>query len=595
MGVYISVNKSCELTKGEKDVLDKLKTVYKESDDDVYIYSQYVLATKRADFIIIDSQRGISILEVKDWSEQYIKYSDRRKVVLNDYECDNPNIQVQKYKSILSSGIATRDFDIDCDEINTVVIYTNLNENIKDNEKLKYLITDKNIILFKSDLDNFNIDRLFNEKVRYSKNDIKQIRVSLFPEIEIVNSESDDVITDVKALDFEQEEFAKKIPVGHYMVTGIPGSGKTVMLLARAIYLVKENPNWKVLILTYNKSLRNKLISRLEKTTEIFRNDINNKDVNLENIEVLTFHQLTYYLTNGMRKPYGVDNPTWFNTTVVEYASEKAKPIYDTVLIDEYQDFRMNWIELAIKACKEHTDNNGKIFKNIFLAGDRLQSIYNSKEVSWKSIGLNMQGRSKLLKTSYRSAKQHMVVALDFLRNNASLRDEVNKFYTDDSENNDINSLNDGSIEFIIGNFKSIGDKIIELKQQGYKNEDLLILADNKNTCEKIKESCSFNIRHQMAYVKDLDARDMNNSIILTTYHSAKGLEAKIVFLTTMDGIYNGDEDNDILKRKTVYVGMTRASEKLFIHGKSEYDGELMTELKGIILRERANELKDIK
>ena len=57
----------------------------------------------------------------------------------------------------------------------------------------------------------------------------------------------------------KQEEFARKVPYGHYMVTGIPGSGKTVILLARAVHLIKENPNWKILILTYNKSLSYKL------------------------------------------------------------------------------------------------------------------------------------------------------------------------------------------------------------------------------------------------------------------------------------------------------------------------------------------------
>lgn len=43
------------------------------------------------------------------------------------------------------------------------------------------------------------------------------------------------------------------------MVTGVPGSGKTVLLLARAIHLVREHPEWKIKILTYNRSLKQKL------------------------------------------------------------------------------------------------------------------------------------------------------------------------------------------------------------------------------------------------------------------------------------------------------------------------------------------------
>ncbi len=43
-----------------------------------------------------------------------------------------------------------------------------------------------------------------------------------------------------------KSSFMKRVPYGHYMVTGVPGSGKTVLLLARAIHLVREHPEWKI-------------------------------------------------------------------------------------------------------------------------------------------------------------------------------------------------------------------------------------------------------------------------------------------------------------------------------------------------------------
>lgn len=43
----------------------------------------------------------------------------------------------------------------------------------------------------------------------------------------------------------------------------------------------------------------------------------------------------------------------------------------------------MSWIELCVKLCKEYIlDKTGKKVKNIFLADDRLQSIYNNKGIS---------------------------------------------------------------------------------------------------------------------------------------------------------------------------------------------------------------------
>lgn len=572
MGIKISINKSHELTKGESKVLEGLKNAYKEISEEVYVYVQSTLSGKRPDFIVIDQKRGISILEVKDWSEDYIVNVNRRKVKLLDLECDNPIMQVKGYKNILSSAAFSRDFEnINEEDISTCIIFSNMNKEIKEKEKFKGLFNTSIKYLFKSDISNINISNIFNDyNPNYSEQDLKKVRVALFPELEIVSIENDKVENmDVRALDFEQEEFAKKIPFGNYMVTGIPGSGKTVILLARAVYLIKENPSWKILILTYNKSLSYKLNSKLNKMVENFKNDINNNNTNFENIEIRHFHSEISKLTNGVRKPNNIDDKVWFSEEVVKIASENARPTYDAILIDEYQDFYMNWIELCVKLCKSYTDKNGKIVKNIFLAGDRLQSIYNNREISWKSIGIDMRGRSKFLKTSYRSAKQHMNIAIDFLKNNEKLKSEVNNFYIDESDDNSLNSLNNGSIDFVTGNFSLIGDKILELKNQGYKNEDFLILAGTKKICNNIKNSCIERIRYQMEYVKDLDENEMSDNIVITTYHSSKGLEAKVVFLTTMDSIFNGDDQEGILKRKTIYVGMTRASEKLYIHRKS--------------------------
>ncbi|MGL5353611.1 MAG: UvrD-helicase domain-containing protein, partial [Clostridium sp.] len=463
MSLFISRNKNVELTKGEEKVLEVLKKAYSETESNIVIYVQGTLSTKRADFIVIDSKLGISILEVKDWSEEYIKDVNKRKVILQDNECENPNMQVSGYKTILSSGIVSRDFDIDEEDISTVVIFTNMNENIKVNPKYNDLFKENTKYLFKSDLSKLDINKIFNNSCRgFTADDCNKIRIALFPELEIVNGELQINNTqDVKALDFEQEEFAKRIPYGHYMVTGIPGSGKTIILLARAVYLIKENPNWKILIMTYNRSLAFKIKSKLDKMAENFKNDINNKDINIDNIEVRHFHSETALLTKGIRKPDDVSLDLWFNEKIIEKASVNARPLYDAVLIDEYQDFYLNWIELCLKLCKTYEGKNGKPIKNVFLAGDRLQSIYNAKDVTWSSIGIDMRGRSKFLKTSYRSAKQHFNLALEFLKQDKTLKSEVDKYYVDDSNDNSLYSLNNGSVEFIRGNYNSIGERII--------------------------------------------------------------------------------------------------------------------------------------
>ena len=80
----------------------------------------------------------------------------------------------------------------------------------------------------------------------------------------------------------------------------------------------------------------------------------------------------------------------------------------------------------------------------------------------------------------------------------------------------------------------------------------------------------------------------MKSNIILTTYHSSKGLEAKVVFLVAIDKIFVSDFEAEQLKRKIIYVGMTRASERLYIYNELADYGPYSQELK--ILYGRLND-----
>lgn len=588
MALFISENKGFELTAGEKKVLEKLKKLYSEVEHSVYIYAQGIVSNKRPDFVIIDEKRGVSIIEVKDWERPYILMADRKKVTLQDGKVDNPIVQVNGYCDILSGNLSARDFGIDKESIARVIAFVNMGSSILEDNNMKCLYKNEIKYIFKDTLSVLKINDLFNPiEEPYTLDDIRKIRIALYPEIEIVTVDSNiNDQLDIKALDYEQEAFAKRIPLGNYMVTGVPGSGKTVMLLSRAIYLMKENPDWKILILTYNKSLSAKLNNKLNRMAENFKFDAFYGNIAFENIMIKNFHGLTSQLTNGMKIPANMDKTQWFQYEVVNLALEKAIPTYDAILIDEYQDFRMNWIKLCVKLCKDYTLGD-KVVKNIFLAGDRLQSIYTNDDVSFKDIGINMQGRSKFLKTSYRSAKQHMTLALKYLANDPELRKDVEKFYVSETGKENLEAINSGSVEFIEGNYRIIGEMIRNLKTQGYTNEDFLILASSEKICRSIINSCDMNIKGHMTFVRDITEDTIQNNIVVTTYHSSKGLEAKIVFLTSPDSIYMGasknQKEHDILKKKAVYVGITRASEKLFVHCQPEEQSKIVSELNSLI------------
>ncbi|MEK5486561.1 MULTISPECIES: hypothetical protein [Lysinibacillus] len=70
--LHIIPNDLPTLTKGERSVLNKIKNLYKTQQSDAYLYIQPKIKNLIPDFILIDCLRGVSILEVKDWSIDYL-------------------------------------------------------------------------------------------------------------------------------------------------------------------------------------------------------------------------------------------------------------------------------------------------------------------------------------------------------------------------------------------------------------------------------------------------------------------------------------------------------------------------------------------
>ena len=119
-----------------------------------------------------------------------------------------------------------------------------------------------------------------------------------------------------------------------------------------------------------------------------------------------------------------------------------------------------------------------------------------------------------------------------------------------------LNSLNDESPvyeQIENGNFE-IDDYIIQY---------LLNIAENS------KDKNEF--IHQVSLLTEADALDKRaDRITLMTLHASKGLEFKCVFIAGLeDGIlplYRAEEDKEIEEeRRLLYVGMTRAKERLFL------------------------------
>jgi len=580
----VTIPKKLEgMNKSERYILNKLKQLYMVEPHISYLYLEPKIKNFTPDFILIDPIRGVAIIEVKAWSIEYIDTINAKEVTsIKGDRLENPAYKTRRYFNTLSGVFHLHPELIDDKnqlkmKLHSLLVLTEIRE-----EELIELKIDAFFnhyparVLFKEMLPKLTLDELFDNTIEaIDPTLIEAIRVAIFPEIKIVHPSNDgnhDVDKQILALDIEQERFAKSLPLGHYMITGIPGSGKTVTLLSRAIYLAKLYPEWNILILTYNKVLKTQLTFKIERIKE----DLDLLDISIHNIEVVTFHQKAMELSSLSPQAYKENAEEFWKTTLPNDAILNAKPRYHAILIDEYQDFYKEWFALVLKLLIR-VEESGTIYTNLFLAGDRLQSIYNPKEINWKrDIGLDMRGRSKLLKTSYRVTQEHITLGFSMLLDNNLYEREVDEFY-EKGKDIVLKNIQKNSIELLEERYLSIS-KLFQQLLGEYEYEDILLLAPTWQMVNAIKRTLPYEIQQHIISSKVLKEKKS----IFTTYHSSKGIESKVTIVVNPERIE---------ERKLLYVAVTRASHRLIIYTENSHDNIISSEF--YRLQERQKEKLD--
>ncbi|NJK64665.1 MAG: AAA family ATPase, partial [Synechococcaceae cyanobacterium SM2_3_1] len=188
---------------------------------------------------------------------------------------------------------------------------------------------------------------------------------------------------DLKVLDLRQENNARRIGDGHRIIFGVAGSGKTVLLIAKARLFATQQPESNLLMLCYNVSLASFLKQALRDCpkVKVYHFDGWAKENRIVRREIAP-HQLE-------------DNESLGTRLLAKLESGQAlhSRYFDLVMVDEAQDFELNWFSCVLAAMQDPNDGD------LIIVGDGSQSLYGNRKVSWKSIGIQAQGRT-ILKTS---------------------------------------------------------------------------------------------------------------------------------------------------------------------------------------------------
>jgi Nuclease-related domain/AAA domain/UvrD-like helicase C-terminal domain len=600
-------------TEGERHLL----MILRDTLDDTYeIYFNSYLDGDRPDVIVIKPGCGALIIEVKDWSLSHYQLDINNRWTYEGKLIRSPQQQVFRYKENMFNlhlpvlglqHLANRNFY----KLISVSVYFHC----ADRNQLKNFY-DTSLNAIRSKILELNRERLvigqekydlqmdWCERARYKlerdlgiswgfDNLTKKIR--LLDKMNKTPLFSSDIHEDFKRrllppahtkqqgtmVEFDAKQAALTLSSnGFSKIKGVAGCGKTTILAQKAINAHARHLG-QVLILTFNITLRHYIRDTINRLLG---------SGNWNQFEIIHYHA---FISNQLNN-YGVDlksklahlTPNQRNDIDVIYGMRSLfdgieTEKYQTILIDEVQDYAPDWIKL-IRDC--FLVENGEMV----LFGDQSQNIYSRPSDERASPIVKGFGEWIKLKKSYRTDGDAPLLELF---KNFQLQQLVSKYA--DTEIFEA-KMNQTSIRYDLLSYETYGEKydaeLIFEKIQNYIHEykihpnDIAIVSSKVDFLIPLNEAFKqiektkvmFEDESEVAAITSRFRPDtqqfqeeidkirrrkkcffMQNSglIKISTIHSFKGLQAQTVFC-----IFTAEDEAEM-----VYTGITRAQRNLVI------------------------------
>jgi hypothetical protein len=382
-------------------------------------------------------------------------------------------------------------------------------------------------------------------------------------------------------LDERQEQLARSIGDGHRVFYGVAGSGKTILLLARA-KLLAEAGERRVLVLCFNKVLASWLRSVIAEGV------ITNPKHAA--IKVLHFHAWASQILGRLGFLEDIaekDKDRILGERLLNGLEQPGSKRYDSILVDEAQMFDPTWFNCCVKALGDLANGNGAN-GNLMIVSDGIQSLYRRNKFKWKDVGVNASGRTSSKKfhldVNYRSTRQILEAAWSVLQpiypgggGEAETLEDTFPVVTPDIARAARSGPRPRLVKGVL-DVNMICQEIRDLMSQGYCAQDIaLIYRKHANglcvTAELLK-----GVREELGQDSNIGAiwitetektkerfSASDRGVRILTAHSALGLDFKAVVIVGLDLFQYGNGGIQKEERKLLYVAMTRAQERLVL------------------------------
>ena len=594
MATLIPALSTCvpRMTSGERRLAERLE---QKLDDDYLMWYDVPMGPKNAhpDFCVMHPRRGILILEVKDWKPSTISQADKQTWTLIPdgipKSVINPLEQARQYAHQVVNALERDPQLVQGDGPHQGklafpwsygVVFTHITRKQFMEAELHRAIEPQRVMCKDEMLEAVDAEDLqsrlwgmFPYMMRgvMSLPQLDRVRWIMFPDVRVPKQsalfEDGDVDQDadlpsiMRVMDLQQEQLARSLGDGHRVIHGVAGSGKTMILGYRAEYLAKAStPTSKpILILCFNEPLGVKLASNMHVKGLTDR-------VHVRHFHKWCRQQLVAFGQTLPARNMPVDAMMAdMVQRVITGVDRHQIPSgqYQAILIDEGHDFAPEWLKLVTQMVDPATNN-------LLLLYDDAQSIYErarTKQFSFKSVGVQAQGRTTILKINYRNTKQILqtanLIAADLL--------------TADDQDDDgiplvkpISCGREGQAPIFIRlptlreEAHAIADHLNNAHKEGHAWGDMAILCPDYQTrdlCAQVLHQRQIPV--QMRRVPG-DFDPSSDTIKVMTMKVSKGLEFPVVALPGVGHMPAAGQDETEAAR-VFYVAATRATQRLVI------------------------------
>ncbi len=584
IGVCVS-----RMTGGERRFANRLE---QKLEDDWLLWYDVPLGPRNVhpDFVVFNPRRGLLVLEVKDWKLDTISDIDRQSAgILTSNglkRVANPLEQARQYAHEVSNLLqGDPQLTINSGRQQGMLLFpwgygvvlANISRKQFDSTNLADVIEPHRVICQDEMTESVDAEAFqerlwgmlpFSRSVPLALPQIDRIRWHLFPEIRIATPMQNGLFDDqeaeipdiVRVMDVQQEQLARSLGEGHRVIHGVAGSGKTLILGYRAEHLAKICAR-PILILCYNRTLAKRL-SRTMAAKGL-----------ADKVHVHTFHQwcraqLVAY--NAGLPENGKDGEAYAGELVdriIRAVDANIIPAgqYDAVLIDEGHDFQPEWLKLVAQMVNPATNS-------LLVLYDDAQSIYGNgrhNKFSFKSLGIQAQGRTTILKINYRNTQEVLElasgIASELLKPSASDEDGVPLVAP-------ISAGRHGPKPLLI-KLPSIQEEaayiakhLKEAHKTGTPWSDMAVIYRDYGIGKPVLATLR-RAGIPVTYQDDITFAEKEDTVKFLTMHSCKGLEFPLVAIPGAGrAVDEGRKDEEA---RLLYVAMTRATRELVIVGEN--------------------------